>query len=150
MHARWLNAQLLGSTFISGRFIGINMKAINAILATATVLGLWTGFAQAANQEPIDPIKPDVITDPGKVKLGKKLFFDPRLSKSGAISCNSYHKLSMGCSDNLRASIGHKWQEGSINSPTVLNSSMNIAQFWGGRAKDLREQAGGPSATRGK
>lgn len=122
------------------------MKAINAILATATVLGLWTGFAQAANQEPIDPIKPAVITDPGKVELGKKLFFDPRLSKSGAISCNSCHNLRMGGSDNLRASIGHKWQEGSINSPTVLNSSMNIAQFWDGRAKDLREQAGGPIA----
>ena len=42
--------------------------------------------------------------------------------------------------------IRDRWQQGSINSPTVLNSSLNIAQFWDGRAKDLREQAGGPIA----
>lgn len=75
---------------------------------------------------------------------GKKLFFDPRLSRSGFISCNSCHNLSMGGSDNLSTSIGHNWQEGPINSPTVLNSSMNVAQFWDGRAATLREQAAGP------
>ena len=83
--------------------------------------------------------------DPAKVELGKKLFFDPRLSKSGAISCNSCHNLGMGGSDNIKGSIGHNWQQqGGINSPTVLNSSLSIAQFWDGRAKDLSEQAGGP------
>jgi cytochrome c peroxidase len=52
----------------------------------------------------------------------------------------------MGGSDNLKTSIGHNWQQGPINSPTVLNSSLNIAQFWDGRAADLKEQAGGPIA----
>jgi len=122
------------------------MKVQTAIRATAMALAMWAGSAQAAAQEPIQPIEPAVINHPAKVELGKKLFFDPRLSKSGGISCNSCHNLSMGGSDNLKASIGHKWQQGSINSPTVLNSSMNIAQFWDGRAKDLREQAGGPIA----
>ena len=73
------------------------------------------------------------------VELGKKLWFDPRLSKSGFISCNSCHNLSMGGSDNLKTSIGHNWAEGPINSPTVLNSSMNVAQFWDGRAANLKE-----------
>ncbi|WP_292363236.1 cytochrome-c peroxidase, partial [Methylophaga sp. UBA1464] len=73
-------------------------------------------------------------------------FFDPRLSRSGFISCNSCHNLSMGGSDNLPTSIGHNWQQGPINSPTVLNSSMNLAQFWDGRAADLQEQAAGPIA----
>lgn len=50
----------------------------------------------------------------------------------------------MGGTDNLKTSIGHKWQQGPINSPTVLNSSLNLAQFWDGRAADLKEQAGGP------
>jgi cytochrome c peroxidase len=50
----------------------------------------------------------------------------------------------MGGTDNLKTSIGHNWQQGPINSPTVLNSTFNIAQFWDGRAKDLKEQAGGP------
>lgn len=96
--------------------------------------------------EPIKPIEPAVVADPGLVELGKKLYFDPRLSMSGFISCNSCHNLSMGGSDNLKTSIGHRWTKGPVNAPTVLNSSMNIAQFWDGRAKDLKEQAGGPMA----
>lgn len=84
------------------------------------------------------------------VELGKKLFFEPRLSRSGFISCNSCHNLSMGGSDNLKTSIGHNWQKGPINSPTVLNATLNIAQFWDGRAKDLKEQAGGPIANPGE
>jgi cytochrome c peroxidase len=95
-------------------------------------------------------IEPAKVESPTKVELGKKLFFDPRLSKSGFISCNSCHNLSMGGSDNLRTSIGDRWQQGPINSPTVLNSAMNVAQFWDGRAKDLKEQAGGPIANPGE
>ncbi|MDP1679642.1 MAG: cytochrome-c peroxidase [Candidatus Nitrotoga sp.] len=96
--------------------------------------------------EPIQPIEDAKPKNPDMVELGKMLFFDPRLSKSGFISCNSCHNLSMGGTDNLQTSIGHNWQQGPINSPTVLNSSMNLAQFWDGRAKDLKEQAGGPIA----
>lgn len=103
-------------------------------------------FAAPQKNEPIQPIEPAVVTNQAKVELGKQLFFDPRLSKSGFISCNSCHNLSMGGSDNLPSSIGHNWQEGPINSPTVLNSSLNLAQFWDGRAADLKEQAGGPIA----
>jgi cytochrome c peroxidase len=109
---------------------------------------LLTGIARAA--EPIQPIEMPVDLDHGKVELGKKLFFDPRLSKSGWISCNSCHNLSMGGADNLVSSIGHNWAEGPINSPTVLNSSYNIAQFWDGRAADLVEQAAGPIANPGE
>ncbi len=104
----------------------------------------------ATRDEPIQPIAPAVISDAAMVELGKKLYFDPRLSKSGFISCNSCHNLSMGGSDNLVTSIGHDWHQGPINAPTVLNSSMNIAQFWDGRAKDLKEQAGGPIANPGE
>lgn len=120
---------------------------------TATFLLIFTvPFAalRAASHEPIQPITPAVVTHPAMMELGKKLFFDPRLSKSGFISCNSCHNLSMGGSDNLRSSIGHNWQKGPINAPTVLNSSMNVAQFWDGRAKTLKEQAGGPIANPGE
>lgn len=106
--------------------------------------------APARAQEPVQPIAPAKVTNPAKVELGKKLWFDPRLSRSGFISCNSCHNLSMGGSDNLKTSIGDKWQKGPINSPTVLNSSLNLAQFWDGRAKDLKEQAGGPIANPGE
>jgi cytochrome c peroxidase len=98
------------------------------------------------SDEPIQPIPISFDYDRAKVELGKKLFFEPRLSKSGWISCNSCHNLSTGGADNLPTSIGHKWFLGPINSPTVLNSKFNLAQFWDGRAKDLKEQAGGPIA----
>lgn len=115
--------------------------------AALLVMGMAFGASAASvRNEPVQPITPAEITDPAKVELGKKLFFDPRLSKSGFISCNSCHNLSMGGSDNLKTSIGDRWQEGPINSPTVLNSSLNMAQFWDGRASTLKEQAGGPIA----
>lgn len=122
----------------------------SAWTAVAFAAALLAGTAPALAQEPVQPIAPAKITEPGKVELGKKLWFDPRLSKSGFISCNSCHNLSMGGSDNIKTSIGDRWQQGPINSPTVLNSSLNLAQFWDGRAKDLREQAGGPIANPGE
>lgn len=111
---------------------------------------LLSGPALAGTQEPIQPIQAAKITNPALVELGKKLYFDPRLSKSGFISCNSCHNLSMGGTDNIKTSIGHNWQEGPINAPTVLNSSLNLAQFWDGRAADLKAQAGGPIANPGE
>lgn len=82
--------------------------------------------------------------NPAKIELGRMLYFDPRLSKSGALSCNSCHNLATGGVDNLPASIGHRWQLGQRNSPTVLNAALHFAQFWDGRAKDVEEQAKGP------
>src|SRR3954451_12400078 len=90
------------------------------------------------------PVLKSNAASPEKVELGKLLFFDPRLSSSWLISCNSCHNLSLGGVDLQETSVGHGWQKGPRNSPTVLNAVMNIAQFWDGRAKDLREQAMGP------
>lgn len=116
-------------------------------IAMAAGIGLSAqAHADRLTTELIKPIEPAVIAEPEKVELGKKLWFDPRLSMSGFISCNSCHNLSMGGSDNLPTSIGHNWQEGPINSPTVLNSSLFVAQFWDGRAANLQEQAAGPIA----
>lgn len=118
------------------------------VFAVAAVV--MAGVAHAQFDQLYAPISPPKAIDMGKVELGKKLYFDPRLSKSGFISCNSCHNLSMGGTDNIKTSIGDKWQQGPINSPTVLNSSLNLAQFWDGRAADLKEQAGGPIANPGE
>jgi cytochrome c peroxidase len=104
------------------------------------------GSASVQAEEPISVIQAPSNLNASLAELGKKLYFDPRLSKSGFISCNSCHNLSMGGTDNLSTSIGDKWQQGPINAPTVLNSSLNVAQFWDGRAADLQAQAGGPIA----
>lgn len=129
---------------------------IRKTLATACAIALIVGApvllatAGTLRDEPIQPLVMPEIKDPAMVELGKQLFFDPRLSKSGFISCNSCHNLSMGGSDNLTSSIGDHWQQGPINSPTVLNSSLSVAQFWDGRAANLKEQAGGPIANPGE
>ncbi len=123
---------------------------LRRILSLSTALTLLSALVPALAEEPISPIPPAVVKDAKLVELGQKLFFDPRLSKSGFISCNSCHNLSMGGSDNLKTSIGHNWQQGPINSPTVLNSSLNVAQFWDGRALTLKDQAGGPIANPGE
>ena len=79
-----------------------------------------------------------------KIELGKMLYFEPRLSSSWLISCNTCHNLSLGGIDLMETSIGHGWQKGPRNAPTVLNAVFNLAQFWDGRAADLEEQAKGP------
>jgi len=91
----------------------------------------------------IPAVKDNVITH-DKIKLGKMLYFDPRLSASQLISCNTCHNLGMGGDDNEETSIGHGWSKGRRNAPTVLNAVFNIAQFWDGRAEDLKAQAKGP------
>lgn len=88
-------------------------------------------------------LKDNALT-PAEIELGKTLYFDPRLSASALISCNTCHNVGMGGDDYQPTSIGHGWEKGPRNAPTVLNAVFNIAQFWDGRAADLREQAKGP------
>ncbi len=103
--------------------------------------------AKAAGLEPV-PFGLQAVTDNPvtreKIELGKMLFFDPRLSASGVISCNTCHNLGTGGDDSLPTSVGHGWQTGPRNAPTVLNAVFNVAQFWDGRAEDLKAQAKGP------
>lgn len=79
-----------------------------------------------------------------KVKLGKVLYYDTRLSKTGNNSCNSCHNLATYGVDNLATSIGDAGKKGNRNSPTVFNAAIHNMQFWDGRAKDVEEQAGMP------
>jgi cytochrome c peroxidase len=83
-------------------------------------------------------------SNPAKVELGKLLYFDPRLSSSQLISCNTCHNVGLAGADLQAVATGHGWQKGPRNSPTVLNAVFNVAQFWDGRAEDLATQAKGP------
>jgi cytochrome c peroxidase len=118
-------------------------------LATAADAGELMKRAQTVFK-PIPKVPPALERNPitpEKVRLGKMLYFDPRLSSSALISCNTCHNVGMGGDDFQETSIGHGWQKGPRNAPTVLNSIFNLAQFWDGRAPDLREQAKGPVQT---
>ena len=90
------------------------------------------------------PAIPGIAATPARVELGKMLYFDPRISASHTISCNSCHNVGLGGVDGEETSVGHSWQRGGRNAPTVFNAVFETAQFWDGRAKDLEEQAGGP------
>lgn len=79
-----------------------------------------------------------------KVELGKMLFFEPRISASGVISCATCHNPALGWSDRIPRAVGHDGQVGERNTPTVLNSGFLGSQFWDGREPDLEGQALGP------
>ncbi|TCK06646.1 cytochrome-c peroxidase [Phorcysia thermohydrogeniphila] len=92
----------------------------------------------------LPPIPADNPLTPEKVKLGKMLYYDPRLSRSKIISCNTCHNIALGGDDNVKTSIGHGWKTGGRNAPTTLNSGFLKVQFWDGRAPTLEEQTKGP------
>ena len=94
--------------------------------------GLFEPIPEAAPALPGNPAIPE------KIALGRMLYFDPRLSESRAMSCNTCHNISMG---GVRASPAERGPLGGRNVPTVLNAVFNNSQFWDGRAADLKEQA---------
>ncbi|SFU30394.1 cytochrome-c peroxidase [Halomonas korlensis] len=92
----------------------------------------------------LPPIPADNSLTDEKVELGKMLFFEPRISTSGVISCATCHNPALGWSDRIPRATGHQGQIGERNTPTVLNAGFLDAQFWDGREPDLEGQALGP------
>ncbi|EHQ52681.1 cytochrome-c peroxidase [Ectothiorhodospira sp. PHS-1] len=92
----------------------------------------------------LPPLPSNNSLTPEKVELGKMLFFEPRISASGVISCATCHNPALGWSDRIPRAVGHDGQVGERNTPTVLNSGFLEAQFWDGREPDLEGQALGP------
>ncbi|NWF66039.1 MAG: cytochrome-c peroxidase [Campylobacterales bacterium] len=137
------------------------MKLLNSLVAvsciTVSVFAADALIKQAkdAGLEPIPTKQKDLMKiidsdsnkiTPAKVELGKKLYFDPRLSKSNLISCNTCHNLALAGADLVPAAIGHKWtaNPSHLNSPTVYNAVFAKSQFWDGRDPHLEAQAQGP------
>jgi cytochrome c peroxidase len=91
------------------------------------------------------PAPPDNPTTPEKVALGKRLFYDTRLSGDGMLSCASCHDLyKKAGGDGRRTATGIAGQVGGRNVPTVWNAAFQSVLFWDGRARSLEEQAAGP------
>ncbi len=128
-------------------FVAGVLTPIFALIATSAMAD--EDLMKAAKQvfKPIPSVVPavkDNAVTHEKVELGKLLFFDPRLSASEIISCNTCHNLGTGGVDAGPTSVGHGWQKGPRRAPTVYNAVFNVAQFWDGRAADLKAQAKGP------
>src|SRR5712692_8746577 len=79
-----------------------------------------------------------------KVELGRKLFFDSKLSADGTVSCATCHDPARAFTDGRPTSVGIHGRTGQRNAPTVLNALYNKTQFWDGRAETLEAQAALP------
>lgn len=79
--------------------------------------------------------------DSALIALGRKLYFDPRLSKTGAISCNTCHPLSTYGATNTRVSTGVNGRKGQRNAPSTYHAAGHFAQFWDGRVSTIEKQA---------
>jgi cytochrome c peroxidase len=128
------------------------MKPTVAILSLLTVLAtgasaIATTNAPTAPWPPLPAEAPAPDDNPmttAKIELGKKLYFDPRVSVDGTVSCNSCHNVMEGGDDDRATSGGVRGQRGGRSSPTVFNAAFMSVQFWDGRAVSLEEQAKGP------
>ena len=125
----------------SGGLLAQGMGGMGGGMGRGMGMGMGGGMGRgmAAPQPPAD----NPMT-PAKVALGKQLYFDPRLSRDGTVSCNSCHDLHAAGADGKAVSTGVGGAQGSRNSPTVWNAAFHNAQFWDGRAASLEEQAKGP------
>jgi cytochrome c peroxidase len=124
------------------------MTCLFLLLVGCAQSGPAPAAIDAAKLKAYSPL-PDLppATEPALVEtvaLGKMLYYEPRLSKSQKISCNSCHALTQYGVDNQATSSGHKGQKGDRNSPTVYNAAIHFVQFWDGRAPNVEEQAKGP------
>lgn len=86
-------------------------------------------------------VPPDNRLTPERIALGRKLYFDTRLSSDGTVACATCHDVSRGFADNRMVAEGVGDQLGERNAPTVMNAVFLHTQFWDGRAPTLEEQA---------
>lgn len=128
---------------------------LSAIVASSVMGASLVDEAKSSGLKPIPASakalekltsNPKNPTTAAKVELGKMLYFEPRLSKSGLISCNTCHNLATGGTDGMASAIGHKWTSNphGLSSPTVYNAVFYSQQFWDGRSPHLEDQAQGP------
>ena len=116
-----------------------------ATFALTLALGATTVHAALQPLPPQPTIPAHNPMSKAKVELGRQLFFDPRLSLDGTVSCASCHNVITGGGDDDRAtSVGVGGKLGSRSAPTVLNAAFMSVLFWDGRAVSLEEQAKGP------
>ncbi len=113
---------------------------LHASLVAATPMAMGTSYLRPA----APPAPSNNATTPPRTDLGQKLFFDPRLSGSGWISCATCHNPSLGWSDGLALGVGEGMKKLKRHTPTILNSAYNKLQMWDGRFASLEEQALGP------
>lgn len=90
-----------------------------------------------AIDEPITPIPEPAAADPLKVKLGERLFRDPRLSHDNSRSCSSCHDLATNGAGNRDLDMGLDGSLLPLNTPTIFNATLNFRFGWEGKVRSL-------------
>jgi cytochrome c peroxidase len=121
--------------------------AFNTVSQAAPAYAPPPTAADKAWKLPPVPMPADNVSTPARVELGQALFFDPRMSGNGAMSCASCHNPSLGWSDGLKTAVGWGGQVLGRATPTVTNTAFNTQFMWDGRKKSLEDQALGPMKT---
>ena len=109
---------------------GAQQQQLNLIAPLGLPPDLWTYYVPKGN-----PVTA------AKVELGRKLFFDQRLSTDGTVSCATCHKPELAFTDGRPVAEGVSGRRGPRNSISLLNVVFNPSQFWDGRADTLEQQA---------
>lgn len=100
-------------------------------------------YVNAGELEPLPPLPifPENPLTQEKVELGKKLFFDRRLSGDGTMACATCHNPETGYTDALPVSLSYPTTKNWRNAPAIINLAYNEVFFWDGRAMSMEEQA---------
>ena len=136
------------------------------VISVCAAAGMAAADTQVASAQPGDseiaamkklyvrpteiPFPPENAYSPAKAELGKTLFFDPRLSRSGVQACVSCHNPSFGWEDGHKTAVGENMLSLARNSPTIINRAWGEIFFWDGRAESLEKQAVGPIQAAGE
>jgi cytochrome c peroxidase len=115
-----------------------------AMLAVIAVSDTGASTSSPWQRPAAAPAPADNHVTAARVELGRALFFDPRLSAKGSLSCASCHNPALGWSDGLPTAVGHNMKVLARSTPTIVNAAFNPLQMWDGRKGSLEEQALGP------
>ncbi|MEE9130030.1 MAG: cytochrome c peroxidase [Phycisphaerales bacterium] len=137
------------------RFVAAVSVATLGVLGATLLVAAGTGDSGEPNGNPVElaavplgrsplPIPASNPQTAAKIELGRRLYFDTRLSADGTVSCATCHSPTLGWADGRPTSKGIDGQIGGRNAPSIINAAYHRTQFWDGRAASLEEQALGP------
>lgn len=151
--ARPLSLVVRTARWTRQRIATFTMLSLIVVFAGLAAFLFWSKSPQpAAGAYPIEvpfglPSPPTLIDNqltPGKVALGKKLFFETRLSSTGKMACATCHDPEMGWADGRKTFVGASGMQGKRHTPSLVNVAYSRVFFWDGRASSLEQQALGP------
>ncbi len=153
------NASVIATGVLGGLILGLRQTRVGICslvvsAATSAIVSLWVSSAALAAsdnllqqaQETFKPLPGDAATSefpitPERVELGRKLFFDPRISVDGTVSCARCHQPALYGTDGLALPLGAHDKANPRNAPTVLNAAIEFAAHWRGDRKNVEDQA---------